>query len=144
VDGTTVIAVHDGQVLIDVTDGSIKKIEFRQAATTAPEQHSGWWHGVSAQWNSGWSPSIYKPFMLSKWAYDDSTIDKWYGLGFVWFLIRLALALLLAIADIILSLIFLLAQLAYLFFGPTGRNIVWGAAILLFLLIVVTVYVSAR
>jgi hypothetical protein len=137
VNGTTTIQIKDGQVTIDVTAGKVKKIQFQKGTQAIPEgSKSGlatWWDKGVQKWNDGWKSSLYKPFMLSRWTYDDSTIDRWYGLGFVWFLIRLAVSLVLGIIDLILSGIFLVAQAAYWFFGATGRNIVWGVAILLFL-----------
>jgi hypothetical protein len=148
VNGTTTIEVRNGQVVIDVTDGSIKSIKFKRSISTGPqEQQSGlskWWHHGVKKWDDGWKSSPYKPFMLSRWAYDDSTISKWYGIGFAWFLARLVLALILGIFDIVLSLIFLVAQLAYWFFGPTGRNIVWGIVVLLFLIWMARVVAAVR
>jgi hypothetical protein len=146
VNGTTTIQVRDGQVLIDITDGTIRSVQFKRSETApaANAQTDNWWtHGV-AKWNKGWRTSFYKPFMLSRWAYDDSTLKKWYGIGFVWFLVRLIVALILAIIDILMTVIFLIAQVCYWFWGPTGRNIVWGTALLLFLgLVVLTRYASS-
>ncbi|MFF0720464.1 hypothetical protein [Micromonospora sp. NPDC003816] len=130
VNGKTMIQVKDGQVLIDITGGSVKKIQFKQSEATAKESGDPFWVKAGAKWSKGWQASIYKPFMLTRWAYDDSTIDKWYGLGFVWFLLRLALTLVLLLVDLMLSSIFLVAQIAYLIFDGTGRNVVWGIAIL--------------
>ena len=62
---------------------------------------------ISHRWHKGWDLSFYHPFSFSRWAYDDSTIGKWYGVGFVWFFLRLALALVLGLVDIALSLVFL-------------------------------------
>ncbi|MGN9810805.1 hypothetical protein ACTMSW_15765 [Micromonospora sp. BQ11] len=41
------------------------------------------------------------------------------------------LTLALLLVDLVLSSIFLVAQVAYLIFGATGRNVGWGIAILL-------------
>ncbi|RGC70867.1 hypothetical protein C5N14_01865 [Micromonospora sp. MW-13] len=131
VNGTTTIQVKDGQVLIDITDGAVKKIQFKRVdQATVKEGGDSFWAKTGAKWDQGWESSIYKPFVLTRWAYDDSTIDKWCGLGFVWFLLRLALTLVLLLVDLVLSSIFLIAQIAYLIFGATGRNVVWGVAIL--------------
>ena len=81
---------------------------------------------------------------LVRWAYDDSTISKWYGLGFVWFLIRFALMLLLLIPDLLLTLVYLLAGGAFLFFGSTGQNVVYGLAALLTLLVVTGIVAFVR
>ncbi len=141
VNGTTTIEVRNGEVLIDVTDGSIKRIQFKRGTGTGPQEQrgtfAGWWHHGVQKWDNGWSASPYKPFILSRWAYNDSTIGKWYGVGFLWSLLRLALAVVLALIDVVLSAVFLVAQLAYFFFGPTGRNIVWGLVILPFALFMV-------
>lgn len=133
VNGTTSIEVHDGQVIIDVTDGSIQTIEFKRAGPGLAEQSGGNkpWSSTQAKWNAGYDSSWYHPFALAKWAYDDSTIGKWCGVGFVWFLLRLVLSLVLGVVDIILSVVFLLAQLVYMAAGATGRNIVWGLFVLL-------------
>lgn len=131
VNGTTTIQVKDGQVLIDVTGGAVKKIQFKRVDQAAvKEGGESFWSTAGAKWSRGWESSLYKPFMLTRWAYDDSTIDKWCGLGFVWFLLRLALTLVLLLVDLVLSSIFLVAQIAYLIFDATGRNVVWGVAIL--------------
>ncbi|SCF19049.1 hypothetical protein GA0070561_4119 [Micromonospora saelicesensis] len=132
VNGTTTIQVKDGQVLIDVTGGAVKKIQFKRVnQANVKEGGDSYWSSLGAKWSRGWDSSLYKPFVFTRWAYDDSTIDKWCGLGFVWFLLRLALTLVLLLLDLVLSSIFLLAQIAYLIFGSTGRNVVWGIAILL-------------
>ncbi|MFG1756312.1 hypothetical protein [Micromonospora echinofusca] len=137
VNGTTTIQVKDGQVLIDITGGTVKKVQFKRVdQATVKESGDSLWGKTGAKWSQGWASSLYTPFVLTRWAYDDSTIDKWYGLGFIWFLIRLALALVLLIVDLVLSSIFLVAQIAYLIFGATGRNVVWGVAILLGIMIV--------
>jgi len=131
VNGKTTIQIKDGQVLIDVTDGAVKKVQFKRVeGATVEEGRESLWSRVAAKWSGGWESSIYKPFTLTRWAYDDSTIDRWWGVGFVWFLLRLALALVLLIVDLVLSAVFLVAQIAYFFFGPTGRNVVWGVGIL--------------
>ena len=134
VDGRTTIQVkHDG-VTIDVTDGSIKVIELAQVAPTSTDidtsSFSAWWHTSVSKWDAGWESSFYKPFILARWAYDDSTINRGYGFGFVWFLLRLALSIVFAILDLLLTAIFLVAQLSYYLFDSTGRNIVWGVAVL--------------
>ncbi|GAB3952867.1 hypothetical protein GCM10027614_57280 [Micromonospora vulcania] len=131
VNGTTTIQVKDGQVLIDVTGGAVKKVQFKRVdQATVKEGGDSFWVKAGAKWSQGWESSFYKPFVLTRWAYDDSTIDKWCGLGFIWFLMRLALTLVLLLVDLVLSSIFLIAQIAYMFFEATGRNVVWGVAIL--------------
>ncbi|WP_119663995.1 hypothetical protein [Micromonospora endophytica] len=135
VNGKTTIQVKDGQVLIDITGGAVKKIQFKPMEAGAKEGGDSFLVRVGAKWSKGWEASLYKPFMLTRWAYDDSTIDKWCGLGFAWFLLRLALTLVLLLVDLVLSSIFLVAQIAYLIFDGTGRNVVWGVAILLMLVV---------
>ena len=122
VNGTTTISVSQGQVLIDITKGNIKKITFKRVNTQIAvaknsSRLSGVQHTMAARWDMGWSRSWYKPFMLSRWAYDDSTVTKWYGLGFLWFLFRLILACFLGAADIILTTLFLIGQVAVMCFG---------------------------
>ncbi|MEW2375671.1 hypothetical protein AB0883_06130 [Micromonospora sp. NPDC047812] len=132
VNGTTTIQVENGQVLIDITGGAVKKVQFKRVDQAAvKEGGDSFWGKTDAKWSKGWESSLYKPFVLTRWAYDDSTIDKWCGLGFVWFLMRLAMTLVLLLVDLVLSSIFLVAQIAYLIFEATGRNVVWGIAILL-------------
>lgn len=135
VDGHNTIEVSDDEVTIDVTDGSIKVIELAQAVPASTEvdtsSFSSWWETSLMKWDTGWATSFYRPFALARWAYNDSTIDKAWGLGFVWFLIRLFFAILLSVVDIVLTAIFLISQVGYYFFDSTGRNIVWGVSVLL-------------
>jgi hypothetical protein len=135
VDGHVKIQVHNDQVLIDVAKGATKTIQFEHGESAIPETQNNdaaatWWHDVSANWNKGYHSTPYKPFMLSRWAYDDSDMGRWYGVGFLWFMVRLALAIVLGVFDVILSIVWLLGQVLYLIFGPTGRNVVWGLALL--------------
>jgi hypothetical protein len=125
VNGSTTISVSQDQVLIDITDGTIQSITFKQVNNQIAEaQSSG--NGISRvvrtpmnRWDTGWNRSWYKPFMMSRWAYDDSTITKWYGIGFAWFILRLVLACFLGILDVLLTIFFFLGQLAVLCFGSS-------------------------
>jgi hypothetical protein len=124
VNGMTTISVSQDQVLIDVTDGTIQKITFKHVNSQIPEAQGGnpisrAVHAPVSRWDIGWSRSWYKPFMLSRWAYDDSTITKWYGAGFVVFFFRLVLACILACFDLILTFFFFLGQFAVLCFGTS-------------------------
>jgi hypothetical protein len=106
-------ATHPLRVLLPDTPGYDDLDQFRgiggdeRGDVSFAEYLDGW-----PGWSKGWEASLYKPFMLTRWAYDDSTIDKWCGLGFVWFLLRLALTLVLLLVDLVLSSIFLAAQIA--------------------------------
>jgi len=126
VNGTAVIQVADQEVLIDVTDGTLKVIEFKGAQAVIQERPSG----VGVRWQEFWDDCFYTPMYLSRWAYDDSTMDKWLGLGFIWFLARLVLALLLGVVDLFLTVGCFLAGVVFLVFGPTGRNIAYGVEVL--------------
>jgi hypothetical protein len=123
VNGTTTISVSQDQVLIDVTDGTIQKVTFKRVASQIAEAQgngiSGVVHAPMNRWDTGWDRSWYKPFMLSRWAYDDSTITKWYGVGFVWFFIRGIFAVFLGVMDVFLTLFFFIGQFATLCFGPS-------------------------
>ncbi len=136
VNGTTSITVTHNQVIIDVSSGTIKKVAFKRAAPAIAEQGSGgnWfgkqWDHLATHWDQGWKQSWYKPYGLTRWAYSDSTISRWYGVGFVWFLLRLILAVIMCIVDTVLSLGFLVGQLFFIIFGPTGRDIIYGLMIL--------------
>jgi hypothetical protein len=135
VNGTTSITVTNDQVLIDVTNGNIRSVTFKQVNNQIAEASAtSWWpktrHAIAARWDAGWSQSWYKPYGLSKWAYDDSTIDRWYGIGFVWFLIRLVFSIILALVDTALTIGFLLGQLGFILFGPTGRDVIYGFLVL--------------
>ncbi|MGW0479976.1 hypothetical protein [Nonomuraea sp. NPDC003214] len=132
VNGTAVIQVANQEVLIDVTDGTLKVIEFQGAQAIMQERPSG----LAQRWREFWDGCLYTPMSLSRWAYDDSTIDQWFGLGFVLFLVRLALALVLGVADLVLTAGCFLAAVAFVVAGPTGRNIVYGVEVLLFLVLV--------
>jgi hypothetical protein len=119
IDGKATIQVRDGHILIDVARGAVEEIRFQHLAR-APEEVS------SNKWERGNDSGIYKPFALTPWAYDDSTIGKWYGIGFIWFLIRLALTIICLILDVLLTIIWFVGQIVYLVFGSVGRNVWWG------------------
>lgn len=123
VNGTTTIDVSQDQVLIDISDGKIQEISFKRVNVQVGEAKSGigWWHTVTSRWDEGWARSWYKPFMLSSWAYDDSTVTKWFGLGFLWFLIRLIFACILGVVDLIFTVLFFFGQFVVTIFG----NSVW-------------------
>lgn len=55
VNGTTGISIANGQVLIDITDGSIKQVSFKQVPDQISQQHnSNWleklWHVTIIRW----------------------------------------------------------------------------------------------
>jgi hypothetical protein len=132
INGSTTIDVSNGQVLIDVTAGNIKEVTFKRVPNEIPKQSQpSWLHPITARWDAGWEQSWYKPFALTRLAYNDSTIRKWYGIGFVWFLLRLILTIVFFIIDVILSLGFLLGQIGFLFFGATARNVIYGLLVLI-------------
>jgi hypothetical protein len=136
INGTTSIEVSNGQVLIDVTSGNVKEVTFKRAPSEIPKQSQpSWLHPITARWDAGWGQSWYKPFALTRLAYNDSTIGKWYGIGFAWFLLRLILTIIFFIIDAILSLGFLLGQIGFLLFGATGRNVIYGILVLIGLII---------
>jgi hypothetical protein len=149
VNGTTSISITNNQVLIDVTNGKIKRIAFKRVSNQIAEGSQGSWlqrvsHAANARWDEGWKESWYKPYALTGWAYSDSTINKWYGIGFVWFLLRLVLAIVCAIIDTILSLGFLLGQAGFLIFGPTGRDVIYGLLVLCVPIVVVGIAMIAE
>ena len=139
--GTTRIQVSsDRKVLIDVTDARVESIEFGQvepATLKEPDDEnflSQWW---SRHWSRHWEtlPFGYHPWSLTRFMYEDSTIDKWYGIGFVYFLVRLIVAGILAIIEFFIFVALFLAAIFYLFFGETGRNICYGLLSLFLLFI---------
>lgn len=132
VNGTTTIQVVDRQVLIDVTEGTVRTIQFKRASVAVAEGGPGFWD----RWGEYWDSSFYSPFALARWAYDDSTMSKWFGIGFAWFMIRFVLALICGVLDVILTVACVLAAIAYMFFGTTGQNIVYGLEVLFALLLV--------
>jgi hypothetical protein len=131
VNGTTSISVTRDRVVIDVTAGQIREIRFKRevAAQSARRSYYG------ARWDEGWRSSPYKPFAPTRWMYDDSSISRWHGVGFSWFMVRLILAIPLALVDSMLSLSFLAAQAALVFLGRTARNVAWGLSLLFWLLV---------
>jgi len=135
VNGTTSITVTNDQVLIDITNGNIKSVTFKQVTSQISEASASGWmpktrHAIAARWDKGWSQSWYKPYALAKWAYNDSTINEWFGIGFVWFLLRLVFAIILTLVDTVLTAGFLLGQLGFISFGPTGRDVIYGLLVL--------------
>lgn len=146
--GTTRIQVSsDRQVLIDVTDARVESIEFREVAPAALKESDDenfllqWW---SRHWSRHWEtlPFGYHPWSLTRFMYDDSTIDKWYSIGFAYFLARLIVAVILAIIEFFIFAALFLAAIFYLFFGETGRNICYGL-LSLFLLFMLGAFVQA-
>jgi hypothetical protein len=117
VNGTTTIQIMNRQILIDVSDGSVKSIEFKEASAAISEAANAFWKPF---------PLGYHPFAFTEWAYDDSTIDKWYGLGFLWFCLRLILAAIFAFVDLIIILILGIGVVLHSVFGVTVRNIYFG------------------
>jgi hypothetical protein len=128
-DGSTTISVSNDRVVVDVMSGKIEKITFKRTRQFYVQERSAGW--LASRWDEGWKQSWYKPFTLTEWAYSDSTIEKWYGLGFIWFLLRLILAIVLLFVDAILTLGFLIGQAFFILFGPTGRDVVYGIMVLL-------------
>ncbi len=98
------------------------------ATATPPSTIGDFW--------SFWTPFrvTYRPFALATWAYDDSTIDQWYGLGFLWFLGRLVLAIVLLPVDLILIVILGIGAALQRLLGETARNIYFGLLALFVLL----------
>jgi hypothetical protein len=133
VNGRTTIQVTNHQVLIDVTDGTVQTVRFRHVVAAAIPENP---QTPTQRWDQYWATLFYRPFALTSWAYDDSTISKWYGVGFLWFLIRLVLAFFCLIIDVVLTVCVLLAGIAYWLFGPVARNIVFGVEALVALAIV--------
>jgi hypothetical protein len=144
--GTTRIQVSsDRQVLIDVTDARVESIEFRKVTPATLKESddenflSQWW---SRHWNRHWEtlPFGYHPWILTRFMYEDSTIGKWYGIGFAYFLVRLIVAVILAIIEFFIFAALFLAAIFYLLFGETGRNVCYGI-LSLFLLFMLVIYV---
>lgn len=125
VNGTTTISVSQDEVTIDVTSGSIRSISFKRVANPIPEAQANGnpvthvTNTAAGRWDSGWDRSWYKPFMLSGWAYDDSTVTKWYGAGFVLFFLRLILAIILGLFDLFFTIFFFIGQLFIVCFGTS-------------------------
>ncbi|MFI6181148.1 hypothetical protein ACIA8R_36870 [Nonomuraea sp. NPDC051191] len=140
VNGTAVIQVVRRQVIVDVTNGTVRTIEFRNAETAVKERSAG----IGDRWQEFWDASFYSPMALSRWAYDDSTMSSWFGLGFLWFLVRLALAIVLGVVDVILVVGCTLAAVAYVLIGPTGRNIVYGVEALLLLFLALSSWAGLK
>ena len=122
VNGRTAIGISQRQVVIDVSDGTVESIEFQKAPRSGNlieiEGKDGFWKPF---------PFGYKPFMLASWAYDDSTMEKWYGLGFLWFLIRLIVATPLFIVDLFITTNMVPAVIAHSLLGETAKNVCCGA-----------------
>ncbi|NRQ31078.1 hypothetical protein HII36_04410 [Nonomuraea sp. NN258] len=123
VNGTAVIEVVDRQILIDVTRGDVQTVEFTGGGQPVAQQRTA---TFGDKWQEYWDSCFYSPMALSRWAYDDSTMDSWFGLGFVWFLVRLLLAIVLGVVDVALTVGCFLAAVAYTLAGPTARNIMYG------------------
>lgn len=130
VDGQTTIQVVNNEVLVDVTRGSVKTIELKEVAP--PPAAPSRWHLEPCALG-------YKPFSFCRAVYDDSTIGRWYGIGFVWFLIRLIGAIFALILDVILTVVLGFGAVLHTVFGVTVRNIYFGLVCIFGLLIGVAV-----
>jgi len=140
--GTTVIQVTaEREVIIDVTDAQIESIELRKVVLANFEDNAQGLSRLSERWDEHWQtlPIGYHAWSLTRWAYDDSTIDKWYGVGFVAFLMRLIIATLLAIIDFALVIAFFFGGIFYLF-SETARNVCYG---FLVIFIIVALWVAS-
>lgn len=124
VDGTTDIQVDDQRVIIEVTSGTIKTVEFKQSRP--PSQASSDSSGITYKWSKFWRDTFHTPFSWSRWAYDDSTMGDWPPLGFLWFLVRLLGALILGIIDLILLVVQFIAAVAFVIGGTLAMNIIYG------------------
>ncbi|MBP1468788.1 hypothetical protein EYB53_023965 [Candidatus Chloroploca sp. M-50] len=68
-------------------------------------------------------PFGYTQFDLAKWAYDDSNIHLWYGLGFVLFVLRFCCAIILALLEFLPGAALAMAGGIGATFGVTARNV---------------------
>ncbi|MBI4771454.1 MAG: hypothetical protein HY784_13860 [Chloroflexi bacterium] len=110
------------------------------AATPAPATGGGAGTTFWQPWPLG-----YHPFALAKWAYDDSTIGQWYGLGFLWFLLRFVLAVLLGLLDLVLIVVLGVGVLLHSLLGVTARNVYFGfLALAVLLAIGASAYATRR
>ena len=138
VNGKTLIQVSGNQVLIDVTNGRVDDIRLKHTSQVVAEGGGkSWWNKYSQRWDRDYSSSFYKPFDLFRWAYDTSTVNEWYGVGFAWFLIRLIFALILGVVDVLATIIFLLGAVAYMFIGPGARDFIYGLGALLIIILAI-------
>ncbi|WP_182876975.1 hypothetical protein [Microbispora sp. H10670] len=131
VDGTTDFSVDDQRVVIEVLRGTAKTIEFKKAERVPVQKGTG----VIHKWTEYWQTTFHRPFSWSRWAYDDSTMHDWPPLGFVWFLVRLVVAIVLGVIDLLLFVVQVLAAIAFALAGTVAMNVVYGVAALVFLLV---------
>lgn len=136
IDGRTSIHVFDRQVLIDITSAHIQSIEFKRVEKTITEPPTQFFKPF---------PLCYQPFALSAWAYDDSTVSKWYGLGFLLFVVRLFIAIVLLIFDLIITIALGIGVLIDSTLGTTVRNIYYGllSIVLLIILVLIKAFLSS-
>ncbi len=94
---------------------------------------------IKRAWNRSRKRALfgYHPFVLTSLAYDDSTINKWKGIGFLVFLIRLILAVIAFVVDIILTIVIGAGVLVGCLFGATVQNIFYGVLALSTLILIV-------
>lgn len=111
VNGTTSITVTNDQVLIDVTNGNIRSVTFKQVNNQIAEASSTSW----------WPKTRHA----------------------IWFLIRLVFSIILALVDTVLTIGFLLGQLGFILFGPTGRDVIYGFLVLGAIVIGITAMANA-
>ncbi|GLW90888.1 hypothetical protein [Actinokineospora globicatena] len=131
-EGKPSVRVKDHEITLDITDAAVTEIRFRQTEESVRAER-GWW-----------ANAFYHPFDLFRWAYDDSTMASWPPLGFLWFLLRLIFAVVLAVVDVYLSAVFVLGWLAALLFGNSAGNAVVGIAVLATIAVVVAAVVVRR
>lgn len=135
VNGLTRFHLEDRRFVIDVIDGETKTITFQRVPSAPQDAKAGvagtWTPGIVDRWNEYWETTWHEPFEWARWAYDDSTIGAVPPFGFLWFLVRLVLAIVLGLIDLILLVLCLIAALAFVIGGSVAMNIVYGLAALL-------------
>lgn len=121
-DGETALQFSQRQVLIDITKGSVREVKFVEGEQ--PIQEANGLDNILRH-----IPFGYQPFSLFKWMYDESGFSGGF-IGIIVYLIRLVLAGILAIIDILLIVILGIGAAVHVQLGEMAKNIYLALAAL--------------
>ncbi|NMI00596.1 serine/threonine-protein kinase [Pseudonocardia acidicola] len=97
------------------------------AATPGPAPAAD---GVNARWAAHWASTPYHPFALFRAVYNTSTVDERFPFGMLVFAVRLVVALVVLVPDVLFSTVVFAGGIAFALFGETGRTAVYAISAL--------------
>ncbi|RLK62215.1 hypothetical protein [Actinokineospora cianjurensis] len=117
-EGKAPLTARPHEITIDITNATLSEVGFRQTEAS---------HDLANSW---WANTFYHPFDGFRLVYDDSGIGSSPPLGFLVFVLRLILAILLGILELYPSAVFVIGWLVSLVAGNAGGNAATGLVVL--------------